>query len=125
MRLEEAAPLELGEFFSVSFLQLCRSSGAGEILFGFGFYKDVAPPGLGKFFSVCLSVAEAGQAGCLPYVDGCGDWKVPGTRRQECLRYVARAFQPAGSGDSPVAGRASFPSFPSVKKNSFRLPPAR
>jgi hypothetical protein len=32
-----------------------------------------------------------------------GDWKVPGTRRQECLRHVAQAFQPAGSGDFPVA----------------------
>jgi hypothetical protein len=32
-----------------------------------------------------------------------GDWKVPRTRRQECLRYVAQAFQPASSGDLPVA----------------------
>ena len=32
-----------------------------------------------------------------------GDKNVPGTRRQECLRYVAQAFQPAGSGDFPVA----------------------
>ena len=31
-----------------------------------------------------------------------GDWKVARTRRQECLRYVAQAFQPAGSGDFPV-----------------------
>ena len=38
-----------------------------------------------------------------------GDWKVARTRRQECRRYVAQAFQPAGSGDFPV------PSFESVK----------
>ena len=32
-----------------------------------------------------------------------GDWKVPGTRTLESVRYVAQAFQPAGSGDFPVA----------------------
>ena len=32
-----------------------------------------------------------------------GDRKVPRTRGQECPRYVAQAFQPAGSGDFPVA----------------------
>jgi len=31
-----------------------------------------------------------------------GDWKVAQTRGQECPRYVAQAFQPAGSGDFPV-----------------------
>ena len=32
-----------------------------------------------------------------------GDRKVPKTRRQECLRHVAQAFQPAGSGIFPDA----------------------
>jgi hypothetical protein len=36
-------------------------------------------------------------------MNGSGDWKVPVTRRQECLRYVAQAFQPASAGDFPVA----------------------
>src|ERR1700722_7174290 len=38
-----------------------------------------------------------------------GDWKVSGTRRQECRRYVAQAFQPAGSGDFSVAGASPSP----------------
>src|SRR6185369_27822 len=33
-----------------------------------------------------------------------GGWKVARTRRQECLRYVAQAFQPAGCGNFPVPG---------------------
>ena len=40
-----------------------------------------------------------------------GDKNVPGTRRQDCLRYVAQAFQPAGSGDFPVARSMSSPTF--------------
>ena len=46
-----------------------------------------------------------------------GDWKVPSTRRQECRRYVAQAFQPAGSGDFPVAGLAL------ATKNSIKMRP--
>ena len=34
---------------------------------------------------------------------GTGDRNVPRTRGPECPRYVAQAFQPAGSGDFPVA----------------------
>jgi len=33
-----------------------------------------------------------------------GGWKAAGTRRQECPRYVAQVFQPAGSGNFPVPG---------------------
>jgi hypothetical protein len=32
-----------------------------------------------------------------------GDWKVPSTRRQECLRHMAQAVVPAGSGGFPTA----------------------
>jgi hypothetical protein len=42
--------------------------------------------------------------GCILALSLTGDRKVPGTRRQECRRYVAQAFQPAGLGDFPVAG---------------------
>jgi len=43
------------------------------------------------------------QAGCIWKLSLTGDRKVPRTRRQACRRHVARAFQPAGSGDFPVA----------------------
>ena len=41
--------------------------------------------------------------GCNSTLFLIGDWKVPKTRRQECLRHVAQAFQPAGSGIFPDA----------------------
>ena len=54
----------------------------------------LSTPGPGGVMMVCLT-------GGLAHAD-IGDWKVAGTRRQECLRHVAQAFQPAGSGDFPV-----------------------
>jgi len=41
--------------------------------------------------------------GCNSTLFLIGDWKVPKTRRQECLRHVAQAFQPAGFGIFPDA----------------------
>jgi len=46
-----------------------------------------------------------------------GDWKVARTRRQECLRYVAQAFQPAGSGDILV------PQFQKLKPHPLLITP--
>ena len=47
---------------------------------------------------------DDGEAGCIFLtLFLTGDWKVPGTRTLESVRYVAQAFQPAGSGDFPVA----------------------
>jgi hypothetical protein len=50
-----------------------------------------------------------------------GDWKVPRTRRQECRRYVAQAFQPAGPGDFPVACASAI--HPHYQEQSQDAPP--
>ena len=54
-------------------------------------------------------------------MEGTGDWKVPGTRGQECPRYVAQAFQPAGSGDFPVARPSPALNHTQFRTNPFRL----
>jgi hypothetical protein len=50
--------------------------------------------------------ADPGSAGRNLTLFLTGDWKVPRTRRLESLRYVARTFLSAGSGDFPVARRS-------------------
>src|SRR5208283_3052738 len=50
-----------------------------------------------------------------------GDWKVAKTRGQECPRYVAQAFQPAGSGDFPVT-RSCKPRFAQSRTVSSYTP---
>ena len=57
-----------------------------------------------------------------------GDWKVPKTRRQECLRHVAQAFQPAGSGifpnASPRRAESAAQEQCQVAPSSFFIPPS-
>src|SRR5262249_39392980 len=68
--------------------------------------------------------ATAKGAGSRGRLKATGDWKVARTRRQECLRHAAQAFQPAGSGNFPVPGwSANEKYFSSPAKRLKRCPP--
>ena len=150
MPIKQQAPLEAA--YSGGHIDQCRSYGAIEFLrhgfykyvapdgagrrtsqlswarFGLALgssrFRSLGGGAAGKFEVSGSKFKVGDRGGRLPDRTpfSTGDWKVSGTRRQECRRYVAQAFQPAGSGDFSVAGASPQPAH--TIKTSARMRPS-